>query len=93
MNISDIVALAKAGFTAEQIAGLSTVKEQAPTPAPAPAPAQPEQANTIADILNSIRELNTSIQANAIRQSEQPKPQTPEEILANIINPPIKKGE
>lgn len=48
MNVSDIVALAHAGFTAEQITKLATapnpepapkpVPEPAPNPAPAPAP-------------------------------------------------------
>ena len=41
-NNEDILALAKAGFTAQQIAALNTV-QQAPAPQPEPAPApQPE---------------------------------------------------
>ena len=38
MNVSDIVALAHAGFTAEQITKLATAQNPAPAPAPAPAP-------------------------------------------------------
>nr|DAK86658.1 MAG TPA: hypothetical protein [Caudoviricetes sp.] len=42
MNVSDILTLAKAGFTAEQIGKLMTIDAPAPTlpVAPAPAPAQ-----------------------------------------------------
>ena len=43
MNVSDIVALAKAGFTVEQITKLATAPEPKPTPevipTPTPAPA------------------------------------------------------
>ena len=61
MNVSDILTLAKAGFTAEQIGKLMQISApapapapaQAPAPAPAPAPAQapapapaPAQDNT-----------------------------------------------
>ena len=42
MNINDILTLARAGFTAEQIslmyADTDSIKEPAPAPAPAPAP-------------------------------------------------------
>lgn len=41
-NNEDILVLAKAGFTAEQIAALNSVGT-APAPAPAPAPAAPTQ--------------------------------------------------
>jgi len=47
MNVKDIVALANAGFTAEQIAGLQAAEAAAPAPAPAdpqPAPAPQEPA-------------------------------------------------
>ena len=38
MNVSDILTLAKAGFTAEQIGKLMQIGAPAPVPAPAPAP-------------------------------------------------------
>lgn len=44
-NNEDILTLAKAGFTAQQIAALNTVQQApapAPVPQPEPAPAQPE---------------------------------------------------
>ena len=39
MNVSDILTLAKAGFTAEQIGKLMQISAPAPGPAPGPAPA------------------------------------------------------
>ena len=39
MKVSDIVALAHAGFTAEQITKLATAQNPEPAPAPAPVPA------------------------------------------------------
>lgn len=39
MNVSDILTLAKAGFTAEQIGKLMQIGAPAPAPAPASAPA------------------------------------------------------
>ena len=53
MNVKDIIALANAGFSAEQIAGLQAAEAAAPAPAPAdpqpapaptPAPADPQPA-------------------------------------------------
>jgi hypothetical protein len=52
MNVKDIIALANAGFSAEQIAGLQAAEAAAPAPAPAdpqpapaPAPADPQPAS------------------------------------------------
>ena len=76
MNISDIVALAKAGFTAEQISAMNQ-----PQPQPQPQPAA-ENA-----VLAEIRALTAAIQANGIINSNQPPVQTVDDILASIINP------
>ncbi len=113
MNKEEILVLAKAGFTAQQIAALNTVGVAAPAPAPAPAqatvtatpPAQatvtatpPAQATvtapalpqgaTIDDVLASVQGLTQVVQSNALLNTQQPKPVTAEDILAEIINPP-----
>ena len=112
----DILTLSKAGFNAQQIAGLSMLmnKPEAPAPtpvapapapapaAPAPAPAAPAPAAPAAPapaapapendpVLAELQKLTGLFQSSNIIQSNQPKVQTPEEILAEIINPPIKK--
>lgn len=75
MDIKDIIALANAGFTAQQIATMATT-------APAPVPVDP--------IMEQLKALTTAVQTNAIINSQLPitQPETPEDILASIINPP-----
>ena len=101
----DILVLSKAGFTAQQIAGLSMLagkdapatEEPAPVaPAPvAPAPVAPAPvapAPQPADpVLEELKKLTGLMQSNNIMGAAMPKPQTPEEILAEIINPPMRK--
>lgn len=83
----EILTLAKAGFTAQQIAGLSMVANQpVPTPAqPVPTPAQP-----VDPVLAELQKLTGLVQGSNIMNVNQPKVQTPEEILAEIINPAPK---
>ena len=116
----DILTLSKAGFNAQQIAGLSMLmnKPESPAPvapapvapapapvapapapvapapapvAPAPAPVAPAPAPENDPVLAELQKLTGLFQSSNIVQSNQPKVQTPEEILAEIINPPIKK--
>lgn len=98
MTLNDVIALANAGYTRTEIAEL--IKAQAatpapepaapaPVPAPAPAPAQ-EQPQTVEQVLAAINGLKASIQQSNMQSAQQtvaPAP-TPEQILANIINPP-----
>ena len=103
----EILTLAKAGFTAQQIAGLSMINSNpaptpapapapapAPTPAPAPAPAPdptPAPSPAPADpVLAELQKLTGLVQNSNIMNVNQPKVQTPEEILAEIINPAPK---
>lgn len=104
----EILTLAKAGFTAQQIAGLSMVANQ-PVPAPAqpvvtpaqpvvtPAqpvatPAQPvaTPAQPVDPVLAELQKLTGLVQGSNIMNMNQPNVQTPEEILAEIINPAPK---
>ena len=113
----DILVLSKAGFTAQQIAGLSMLAgKDAPAteepafvapapvapapvapapvaPAPvAPAPVAPAPAPQPVDpVLEELKKLTGLVQSNNIMGTAMPKPQTPEEILAEIINPPMRK--
>ena len=83
MTNEDILTLAKAGFTAQQIAALSMVGT-APAPAPDPAPAP--QPATADDVLKAMQQM-------MLLQTQQPKQPTAEDILAEIINPPLPKKE
>ena len=99
---SDILALVNAGFTAQQIAGLSMIQNQtaqpvvqAPVQPVVQAPAQPivqapAQPVVQDPVLAELQKLTGLVQSANIIQSAQPKVQTPEEILAEIINPAPK---
>lgn len=122
MTYDDIVTLAKAGFTAEQIARLSAVQNTAqPTVPTAPiaqptvptAPiAQPTQpavptvpavppvqgqnpipANSPDYILQAINNVNDTMRQMQINMTNQPKPETADDIIASIINPPMPSKE
>ena len=83
----EILTLAKAGFTAQQIAGLSMVANQ-----PVATPAQPvaTPAQPIDPVLAELQKLTGLVQGSNIMNVNQPRVQTPEEILAEIINPAPK---
>lgn len=105
MKIDDLVALAKAGYTPEQVAALlrmaapETPTEAAPAPAPAPveevAPAQapaPASEHNVDDLFAEMQRLAGVIQAGNIAGSQAPAPATADEVLAQILdpNPPTK---
>lgn len=102
-NNEDILTLAKAGFTAQQIAALSMVQTapapvaSEPAPAPAPAPAvqtapeptpAPAQGASVEDVLAAVQGLSATFKTGFLQNAEQQKPVTAESILAEIINPP-----
>ena len=93
---NDILTLAKAGFTAQQIGALNNVgTQQTQQPvqvAQQPAqvtqqtqqPVQVSQQPAQNDMLSQIM---AQLQTNAINQTQQPAQQTTDDILASIINP------
>ena len=85
MTREDILTLAKAGFTANQIAALNNVATQ-PAPAPA-APAAPAPAAPAAPAEDPLTQILGALQVNAINATQQPALQTTDDILAEIINP------
>lgn len=109
MNYSDIIALASAGFTAQQIAQMSQAEqtpapvqqEQIPAPVPAveqqePAPATVQQTpDQLSAILAEMQTLKQTMQAQNRQNAEliPPTPQSAQDILSSIIAPPKKNGE
>ena len=90
-NAENVLVLAKAGFTAQQIAGLSMLAGQPAQPAQTVQPAQPAQpAQPIDPVLAELQKLTGLVQGSNIMNVNQPKVQTAEEILAEIINPAPK---
>ena len=92
MTIDDILTLARAGYTSEQINALYTVQAQAPVQAPVQAPAQAPTA-TLDDVMRGLAGLTTAVQANALLGAQQPAQPTVNDVLAQIIAPdPPKQG-
>lgn len=108
MNYSDIIALARAGFTAQQIAQMAQAEpapapvtqepDPAPVPqepAPAPVPQEPTTApDQFSAILAEMQTLKQTMQAQNRQSAEliPPTPQSAQDILTSIIAPP-KTGE
>ena len=105
MNYSDIIALARAGFTAQQIAQMAqaepapapVTQEPAPAPVPqepAPAPAPQPAPDQLTAILAEMQTLKQTMQAQNRQNAEliPPTPQSAQDILTSIIAPP-KTGE
>lgn len=104
MKIEDIIALAGAGFSKQDIIKIAgTVSAPAPAPAPiqaptpasapvsAPVPAQDVFNQRMGVLDNRLDEITKLIQVGNLSNSQIPEPPTTEDILASIINPPVKE--
>ena len=87
-NAENVLVLAKAGFTAQQIAGLSMLAGQTSQPAQPVQPVQPAQP--VDPVLAELQKLTGLVQGSNIMNVNQPKVQSAEEILAEVINPAPK---
>lgn len=106
MTIEEILKLGAMGYTKEDIEAMNNGSEPDPEPEKAPEPEQPKQepepeqqkADPTKDLLQfmagEFEKLNRSIQSANILGSNinQPKEKTAEDVLAELIAPPQKKG-
>lgn len=102
MKIKDIIALAGAGFSKQDIIKIAgTVSAPAPVPAPiqtptpapvsAPVPAQDVFNQRMGVLDNRLDEITKLIQVGNLSNSQIPEPPTTEDMLASIINPSVKE--
>ena len=110
MKIEDIIALAGAGFSKQdiiKIAGTGSIPTPAPAPAPiltpapasAPAPVPAQVPGNTQDVFNQrmgvldnrLDEITRLIQVGNLSNSQIPEPPTTNDMLASIINPPVKE--
>lgn len=106
MKIEDIIALAGAGFSKQdiiKIAGTGVAPApapiQTPAPAPAPAPVPAQVPGNTQDVFNQrmgvldnrLDEITRLIQVGNLSNSQIPEPPTTDDMLASIINPPVKE--
>lgn len=97
MNYSDIIALARAGFTAQQIAQMAQAEPAPVQQEPAPVQQEPPVQQTpdqLSAILAEMQTLKQTMQAQNRQNAEliPPTPQSAQDILSSIIAPP-KNGE
>lgn len=98
MNYSDIIALARAGFTAQQIAQMSQADPALVPQEPTPVQQEPTVQQTpdqLSAILAEMQTLKQTMQAQNRQNAEliPPTPQSAQDILSSIIAPPKKNGE
>jgi hypothetical protein len=108
MKIEDIIALAGAGFSKQdiiKIAGTGSIPApapapiQTPTPASAPVPVPAQVPGNTQDVFNQrmgvldnrLDEITRLIQVGNLSNSQIPEPPTTDDMLASIINPPVKE--
>lgn len=110
MKIEDIIALAGAGFSKQdiiKIAGTGSITAPAPAPAPiltptpasAPVPVPAQVPGNTQDVFNQrmgvldnrLDEITRLIQVGNLSNSQIPEPPTTNDMLASIINPPVKE--
>lgn len=114
MKIEDIIALAGAGFSKQdiiKIAGTGSIPTPTPAPAPAPiltptpasapapVPVPAQVPGNTQDVFNQrmgvldnrIDEITRLIQVSNLSNSQIPEPPTTDDMLASIINPPVKE--
>lgn len=88
--INDMAALARAGFTKDEIlklVGTVDAKKPADTVKPEPQPAAETADKPVDPVLAAIEKLTGQIQQMNINSSEQPKEDSVEDILASILAP------
>jgi hypothetical protein len=92
MDSNDVLALVRAGFTKEEIAKMYTAEpkqkeaekpEQKPTEQPEPKEVKPEPSA----IEQKMDKLLDAIANSNFLNAQQPKQETVDDIIANIINP------
>ena len=94
MKIDDILTLARAGFTAEQISAMANRTEEKPAAVPpkeeAPASFQKAEEKPagpdLAALAEEVKALRTQMQAKAIRENTMPDKPSVDDILAGILS-------
>ena len=101
MQYTEIIKLLNAGYSREEIMAMKdeptseeTKPEETKPEEPKPEEQKPEE-NGMSDLVKEMRdafsEMRKEFTAFNIMSSRQPEEKTPEDIIANIINPTRKK--
>lgn len=99
MKIDDVLSLAKAGFTFNQISQLAQLARQSNATQTSPAnpvttapqtqqtPANPQTTPAVFDQNKLVNDLVSQLQQSNILASQQPATENADDVLAQIINP------
>ena len=91
MQYTEIIKLLDAGYTRDEILAM---KDEPKPEEPKPEEPKPEE-NGMSELVKEMRdafsEMRKEFTAMNIMSSRQPEEKTPEDIIANIINPTRKK--
>ena len=94
MQYTEIIKLLDAGYTREEILAMKDELTPEPTPEPIPEEPKPEEtgmSDLVKEMRDAFSEMRKEFTAFNIMSSRQPEEKTPEDIIANIINPTRKK--
>ena len=89
MKIEDLIILAKAGFSKDEILGFAQPTQNQPVQPTQNQPVQPAQTDTNMQILNAINALTATIQAGNVQATgtaTQPKQRTESEIMSDMMS-------
>ena len=94
MQYTEIIRLLDAGFSREEIMEMGAEpKPEEPKPEE-PKPGENGMSDLVKEMREAFTEMRKEFTAMNIMASRQPEEKTPEDIIANIINPTrTKKGE
>ena len=87
MQYTEIIKLLDAGYSREEIMAM----KDEPTPEPTPEPVDNGMSDLVKEMRDAFSEMRKEFIAFNIMSSRQPEEKTPEDIIANIINPTRKK--
>ena len=105
MKYDEIIKLLDAGYTRDEIMSMKDDETKAPDPnekktddsdVETKAPEETEMSGLVKEMRDAFAEMKKEFIAFNIMASRQPEEKTPEDIIANIINPTRrenKKGE
>ena len=95
MQYTEIIKLLDAGYTRDEILAMKDEPTPEPTPESTPEPTPEPEETGMSDLVKEMRdafsEMRKEFTAFNIMSSRQPEEKTPEDIIANIINPTRKK--
>ena len=97
MKYNEIIRLLDAGYTREEILNMDTEAPEEVAPEEVAPTQAPEEAFTemLGEMRSAFEEMRKEFTAFNIMNSNQPadEKRSSEDIIANIINPTVKKGD